>query len=580
MQGDFDVSPDSNESNHCIADYTTDPKRSRLDAVANNAPWKNLLPANDKETQQRMRRHQEEVAKYSVLTSDQRKQVPRVSPYPESPDRVFPGTPCYRMTVNGEYIYVFVIDPASPGYGEAWDGRPRPQQQGYWIVPHFIYRDPDDVEARKERWKKEYDRCAKADPAELPPSKTDYTDNDSGTPNDCYYSPGVDNEEDGISPPPIKDPLFTAPFNTNASYDKPLVKPYPYNQNKTEYPVRTKPTLVPIASARGADDDGGGRRRQRRAVAEPDKVKQYHDPHKSLLDVIKPSYRGREGTDWVSLPEGGLTPNYEVGADYLKAVCEQAEELDYNFAQSMQGLRGTNISAVWTCTDPEYDITDRATVLAQFVRMYMEKFYTHISVMGSTDVEEVVHEALRLHEEFCKGWVHRHHRTLAPEITAASEALVGQYYDDMKSIFPPDVKPTRAHISRFLRRHPDYCGEFSYCLYHYMTSLEHMRGNRNPSYKAMAYERNAQITALRKVSEMLFEGGSRIKLIQFIRSTLREPADLIFDLHFIDWHYIAAQMPQHHKEFDGFTNSFNLYRSRMGGRANAFPPWQQMRMAR
>ena len=79
---------------------------------------------------------------------------------------------------------------------------------------------------------------------------------------------------------------------------------------------------------------------------------------------------------------------------------------------------------------------------------------------------------------------------------------------------------------------------------------------------------------------MLFEGGSRIKLIQFIWSTLREPADLIFDLHFIDWHYIAAQMPQHHKEFDGFTNSFNLYRSRMGGRANAFPPWQQMRMVR
>ena len=39
-------------------------------------------------------------------------------------------------------------------------------------------------------------------------------------------------------------------------------------------------------------------------------------------------------------------------------------------------------------------------------------------------------------------------------------------------------------------------------------------------------------------------------------------------------------MPQHHKEFDGFTNSFNLYRTRTGGRANAFPPWQQMRAVR
>ena len=250
--------------------------------------------------------------------------------------------------------------------------------------------------------------------------------------------------------------------------------------------------------------------------------------------------------------------------------------MDYLFAQSMQGLRGTNISAVWTCTDPEYDVTDRSTVLAQFVKMYMEKFYTHVSVMGSTDVEEVVHEALRLHEEFCKGWVHRHHRTLASEVNAASEALVGLYYDELKTMFPPNINPTRSHISRFLRRHPDYCGEFAFCLYHYMTSLEHMRGNRNPSYKAMNNERAAQITSMRKMSEMLFEGGNRAKLTRLF-SECRNGGDLLFNVNYIDWHYIAAQMPQHHKEFEGYTNSFNLYRSRTGGRANAFPPWQQMR---
>jgi hypothetical protein len=269
--------------------------------------------------------------------------------------------------------------------------------------------------------------------------------------------------------------------------------------------------------------------------------------------------------DWINQDEN----NFEVGCKYLKEACEQAEMLDYSFAQSMQGLRGTNISAVWTCTDPEYDITDRATVLAQFVKMYMEKFYTHISVMGSTDVEEVVHEALRLHEEFCKGWVHRHHRTLSPEITAASEALVGLYFDELKDLFPDG---TRAHMSRLLRRSPDFSGEFAHCLYHYMTSLEHMRGNRNPSYKAMTNEKNAQILALRKMGDMLF-AGNRGKL-----RSITIGKNLVFDVLFIDWHYIASQMPQHHKEFDGFTNSFNLYRSRMGGRANANPPWQQMRM--
>jgi hypothetical protein len=528
-------------------------KRTRLDAVANNAPWKNLLPANDKETVQMMRRHQEEQAKYTALTPGQQKMVPRVFPYPESPDRVFPGTPCYRVTLNGNYIYVFVLDADSPEYPKDWDGKPRPQSRGYWIVPHFIYRDPDDVNTRKLKWQAEYDQNAKNNAP--PPKKTDYGDVN----HDCYYSPGVPND---ANPPAIPDPLFKKPFNTNpdllvGGVDSVEVKPYPYNQNKNEFPVRTKPTLVAKAAARG-----GG-------------MAQYHEPHPSLLDVLLPSYLGREGVDWINAADAGKPANYEVSATHLKEVCERAEELDYYFAQSMQGLRGTNVSAVWTCTDPEYDITDRSTVLAQFVKMYMEKFYTHISVMGSTDVEEVVHEALRLHEEFCKGWVHRHHRTLAPEITAASEALVGLYYDELKGLFPA-AQPTRAHLSRFLRRHQDYCGEFAHCLYHYMTSLEHMRGNRNPSYKAMTNERNAQITALRKMGEMLFAGGNRLKLTRSIPQ-IRSQSDMLFDMYFVDWHYIAAQMPQHHKEFDGFTNSFNLYRSRMGGRANAFPPWQQMR---
>jgi hypothetical protein len=37
-------------------------KRSRLDAVANNAPWRNLLPGNDKATMERMRDHRDREA--------------------------------------------------------------------------------------------------------------------------------------------------------------------------------------------------------------------------------------------------------------------------------------------------------------------------------------------------------------------------------------------------------------------------------------------------------------------------------------------------------------------------------------
>ena len=147
------------------------------------------------------------------------------------------------------------------------------------------------------------------------------------------------------------------------------------------------------------------------------------------------------------------------------------------------------------------------------------------------------------------------------------------FFDHMKPAFPANVNFTRSHFSRYLRRTTEFSWEFAHCLYHYMTSLEHMRGNRNPSYKAMSNERVAQITALRKMGTMLFNGTNRNKLNQYFR-VCNTAASLIFDLPYIDWHYIAAQMPQHHTEFDGFTISFNLYRTRTGGRANAFPPWQ------
>ena len=103
MQGTFEVDGEKGEA-----------KRSRLDAVANNAPWRNLLPANDKATLERMRDHRDREAKYTALTPEQQKQVPRVSPYPETPDGVFPGTPCYRVAVGGRYVYVFVLD-SGPG---------------------------------------------------------------------------------------------------------------------------------------------------------------------------------------------------------------------------------------------------------------------------------------------------------------------------------------------------------------------------------------------------------------------------------------------------------------------------------
>jgi hypothetical protein len=289
------------------------------------------------------------------------------------------------------------------------------------------------------------------------------------------------------------------------------------------------------------------------------------------LDVLDPPYHGRNHVDWVETDPR----NFEIGADYLKNVCEQAEEMDYTFALSMQGLKGANLQAVWNCIDPEYDVSDRSAVMAQFVKLYMEKFYGNVQPHGPGVVEDVVYEALNMHEEFCKGWVSRHHRTLSAEVTAASEALIGMFYEHMKPAFPAHGTFSRTLFSRYLRRNPEYCGEFAHCLYHYMTNLEQMRGNRNPSYRSMQNERSTSIVATKTLAQMLQSRFTSIKTeIQPMNAM-----DLLFHPLFIDWHYIAAQMPAHHKEFDGYTRNFSLYRTRAGARTNGFPPWQQMRFA-
>ena len=87
-------------------------------------------------------------------------------------------------------------------------------------------------------------------------------------------------------------------------------------------------------------------------------------PHHSELAALPPTYTGLPGVDWMDMDPN----NFEISKDVLKDTCEQAEELDYAFALSMQGLRGASLPAVWNCIDPEYDVTDRAPVLAQFVK--------------------------------------------------------------------------------------------------------------------------------------------------------------------------------------------------------------------
>ena len=604
MQGTFESHPDNldiqaretadNESDaqedmgqHQGAARKKAARKSHLDAIS-NVPWETqLLPSNDRATQRRMVDHREREVRYNTLNDTQVTFKPKVTPYPNSPDRVFPGTPCYRMLVNGTFKFIFIIDLKDQLkkelYPAAWNGVARPQSLSYWVVPHFIYRKEAEVTNNKNRWKMAYEIMTGA--GRQPPNKKKYDSRYNtlrgyaggvpimarnnyiagyGFQFESYYTLGQDNPMTGIAAaetaPVIKDPLFSPPFFTevnlpphgNVAADTYRVIPYPYNQPDRNFPQQPDPPRQnPAPPAPGGP-----------AAA-------IVLPHESELKALDPTYEGVPNVDWIVTDPR----NIEIGKDVLKDACEQAEQLDYYFALSMQGLRGASLPAVWNCIDPEYDVSDRAPVLAQFVKMYMEKFYNKVNGPGESAVEDVVEEALYLHEEFCKGWVHRHHRTLTSEVASAAESLVGVFFEDLCQAFPQGVELTRTHMARYFRRKSEYSGEFANCLYHYMTSLEQMRGNRNASYRAMQTERVAYITAMKKMANMLRE---RFHAIQTDLVNV-DDTTLIFDPRFIDWYYISSQLPAHHRDFDGYAQNFTLFRARPGGRGRGFPPWQQMR---
>ena len=196
--------------------------------------WKNLGPANDKQTQDRMARHYAMERTYEGYNDNMKRIRPKVAPYPETPDQITPGCPCYKIMVGGVSRFVFVIDPASPDYTPGWDGRCRvqPETADRWVVPHFIYRPGDQVSQAKARYKRVYEMRAQAGqppepkedfdstiiaahyaalvpPVPLPP---EYCVAADCVAHDSYYVYGVDN----VGPPAVQDPLFDPAFNPRA----------------------------------------------------------------------------------------------------------------------------------------------------------------------------------------------------------------------------------------------------------------------------------------------------------------------------------------------------------------------------
>jgi len=230
----------------------------------------------------------------------------------------------------------------------------------------------------------------------------------------------------------------------------------------------------------------------------------------------------------------------EVGELFLKPRLEAAERLDYEFALRMQGLQNTTVNAVWMCSDssgaqPE----DRAEMMDQFLRTYLSRFLNKVPQTTNEDPEDVIREAVQMHQQFCSGWVREHKRSLSPVLEATAEAMVGLFWDGaLKHAIRPDM--TWKEMSRVIRRDPKLSPQFGVCLNFYMVKLEQDRGSRNASYKSM---HNANTSNMLSINAMDAFFRKESRHLAALTADLGEHGDRRFNVKSMDWYSIVSQLP-------------------------------------
>ena len=247
-----------------------------------------------------------------------------------------------------------------------------------------------------------------------------------------------------------------------------------------------------------------------------------------------------------------VTTQREIGELYLKPRLEAAERLDYEFALRMQGLQNTTINAVWVCSEssgaqPE----DRAEMMDQFLRSYLSRFLGKVPQTTQENPEEIIGEAVQMHQQFCAGWVREHKRSLAPAIEAAAEALVGLFWEGaLRPVVRADM--TWKQMSRVIRRDPRLSPQFGLCLHFYMVKLEQDRGSRNASYKSMFNASSANMLAINAMDKFLRKESG---YLASLTAGLATPDQRRFDVRCMDWYLIVSQLPPPKMEWSGLKKS-------------------------
>ena len=242
--------------------------------------------------------------------------------------------------------------------------------------------------------------------------------------------------------------------------------------------------------------------------------------------------------------------HYDVSATALRIVLDAAERADYQFAQRMQGLQNATFEAVWPSSDRCGSERDATAVTDLFIKGYMGNFvarYGRKSEMdGSVLPVEVIREAIHMHSQFTHEWDDAYKRRLAPTLQAGAEAFVGMFstHQTLKSL--PEVPNRWALLSRYFIRNPAHSAIFSVCLHSYMVKMEQDRGARNANYKSMTNAASSYLASMNAMSTFLTQNMAKIS---GELTRLLTPKHHCLHIFFIDWHWIASELPVGHRRF-------------------------------
>jgi hypothetical protein len=260
-------------------------------------------------------------------------------------------------------------------------------------------------------------------------------------------------------------------------------------------------------------------------------------------------------------------PNfYSIKFSFVKNFLDEAEKRDYEFATRMQGLQNCSINAVWTCVDLGFDAYDRSLIMEQFMRGYVGRFLSKVSQKPGRELnpDNVVQEAIQMHERFCEAWVKEHKRGLSPLIESCAEALVGNFSD---GVLKPAINlgMTRKEISRMLRRDPILSPQFGLCLHFFMVKIDQDRSGRNANYKSMYNSMSSNILAM-KTFENFMRSHVHI-MMGHIHNGLDQEWTRRFHPLTVNWYSIVTQLHAPKVRYTGVNKKRRVEGARGAGAA-------------